>query len=200
MSVSVQNIPKHLIYEMVDGVPIYYKGYRDYLNGTKQPDEIMGSSLLQSALVALITARLNSLLAQHYGKKYLVLTNELGILFKKKSWRAADVGIVEHNKVKKLLKELNNEYIKTPPKIVIEIDTKADLSELENSFGYYQKKTKELLDFGVERVIWIYTDTQTVMLAEQGQPWQLQEWTESFEVLENVELNVSELMKELTGE
>jgi len=200
MSVSVQNIPKHLIYEMVDGVPIYYKGYRDYLNGTKQPDEIMGSSLLQSALVALITARLNSLLAQHYGKKYLVLTNELGILFKKKSWRAADVGIVEHNKVKKLLKELNNEYIKTPPKIVIEIDTKADLSELENSFGYYQKKTKELLDFGVERVIWIYTDTQTVMLAEQGQPWQLQEWTESFEVLENVVLNVSELMEELVGE
>jgi len=200
MSVSVQNIPKHLIYEMVDGVPIYYKGYRDYLNGTKQPDEIMGSSLLQSALVALITARLNSLLAQHYGKKYLVLTNELGILFKKKSWRAADVGIVEHNKVKKLLKELNNEYIKTPPKIVIEIDTKADLSDFDNSFGYYQKKTKELLDFGVERVIWIYTDTQTVMLAEQGQPWQLQEWTESFEVLENVVLNVSELMEELVGE
>jgi len=200
MSVSVQNIPKHLIYEMVDGVPIYYKGYRDYLDDAEQSDETLASGLLQSALAALIATRLNLLLAKHYGKKYLVLGNELGILFEKKSWRAADVGIVEHNKVKKLLRELNNEYIKTPPKIVIEIDTKADLSELENSFGYYQKKTKELLDFGVERVIWIYTDTQTVMLAEQGQPWQLQEWTESFEVLENVVLNISELMRELTGE
>lgn len=198
MSVLVQNIPKHLIYEMIDGVPIYYKGYRDYLNGTKQLNELGGSSLLQSVLATLIATRLNLLLAQHYGKKYLVLGNELGILFKKKSWRAADVGIVEHDKVKTLLKELNNEYIKTPPKIVIEIDTKADLSDFDNSFGYYQKKTKELLDFGVERVIWIYTDTQTVMLAEQGQPWQLQEWTESFEVMENVVLNVSDLMKELT--
>jgi len=200
MSVSVQNIPKHLIYEMVDGVPIYYKGYRDYLDDAEQSDETPASGLLQSALTALIATRLNLLLAKHYGKKYLVLGNELGILFKKKSWRAADVGIVEHDKAKKLLKELNNEYIKTPPKIVVGIDTKADLSELENSFGYYQKKTKELLDFGVERVIWIYTDTQTVMLAEQGQPWQLQAWTESFEVLENVVLNVSELMKELAGE
>ena len=181
MSVSVQNIPKHLIYEMVDGVPIYYKGYKDYLNETEQPEEVMASSLLQSALAVLIATRLNLLLAQHYGSKYLVLGNELGILFKKKSWRAADLGIVEHDAVKSLLKELNNEYIKTPPKIVIEIDTKADLSGVENSFGYYQKKTKELLDFGVARVIWIYTDTQTVMLAEQGQPLQLQEWTESFE-------------------
>ena len=200
MSVSVQNIPKHLIYEMVDGMPIYYKGYKDYLNDTEQLNELGASSLLQSVLATLMATRLNLLLAQHYGKKYLVLTNELGILFKKKSWRAADVGIVEHDKFKTLLKELNNEYIKTPPKIVIEIDTKADLSEFDNSFGYYQKKTKELLDFGVERVIWIYTDTQTVMLAEQGQPWQLQEWTESFEVLENIELNISELMEELAGE
>lgn len=200
MSVSVQNIPKHLIYEMVDGVPIYYKGYKEYLNDTEQRNALGASGLLQSTLATLITTQLHLLLAQHYDKKYLVLTNELGILFKKKSWRAADLGIIEHDKVKSLLKELNNEYIKTPPKIVIEIDTKADLSEFDNSFGYYQKKTKELLDFGVERVIWIYTDTQTVMLAEQGQPWQLQDWTESFEVLENVVLNVSDLMEELVGE
>jgi len=85
MSVSVQNIPKHLIYEMVDGVPIYYKGYRDYLDDAEQSDETPASGLLQSALTALIATRLNLLLAEHYGKKYLVLGNELGILFKKKS-------------------------------------------------------------------------------------------------------------------
>ncbi len=200
MSISVQNIPQSLIYEMVDGVPIYYKGYKDYLNGIKKLDEIIGSSLLQSALAGLIVAHLNILLAQHYGRKYLVLTNELGILFKKKSWRSADVGIVERDTVKPLLKELNNEYIKTPPKIVIEIDTKADLGELGNSFSYYQKKTKQLLDFGVERVVWIYTDVQTVMLAEKGKPWQIQDWKMPFEVMENISLNVQELMEELTGE
>jgi len=104
MSVSVQNIPKSLIYEMVDGVPIYYKGYKDYLNGIKNLDEIMGSSLLQSALAGLIVARLNMLLTQHYGQKYLVLTNELGILFKKKSWRS---GFIRIYKLLCLLKKIN---------------------------------------------------------------------------------------------
>ena len=31
MAASVQDIPKSLAYEMVDGQPIYYKGYRAYL-------------------------------------------------------------------------------------------------------------------------------------------------------------------------
>jgi len=198
MSVAVQDIPKSLIYEMVDGVPIYYKGYRDYLNGTKKLEDVMASSILQAALAGWIVTKLNLMLAQHYGKQYLAVSNELGIFFKKKSWRGADLAIVERNQVKTLLKELNNEYLKIAPKIVIEIDTKADLSAFENPSSYYQKKTKELLDFGVERVIWIYTETQTVMFAQAGQPWQLQEWTESFEVMENVMLNIPELIEEMT--
>jgi len=197
MSVAVQDIPKSLIYEMVDGVPIYYKGYRDYLNGTKKLEDIMASSILQSALAGWIVTKLNLLLMQYHGKEYLALSNELGVLFRKKTWRGVDLAIVERRKVKKLLKELNNEYLKTPPKIVIEIDTKADLSDLETPFNYYQKKTKALLDFGVERVIWIYTDTQTVMLAEAGKPWQVQEWTTSFEVMENIMLNIPELIEEM---
>lgn len=41
MSTAVQKIPDILIYEMVKGQPIYYKGYQDYLNGTKQIAELM---------------------------------------------------------------------------------------------------------------------------------------------------------------
>ena len=42
----IQTIPKELIYEMVDGKPIYYKGYKEYLNNSKQLDEIMGRGRL----------------------------------------------------------------------------------------------------------------------------------------------------------
>ena len=36
---AVQNIPEVLIYEMIDGQPIYYRGYNEYLKGTKQLSE-----------------------------------------------------------------------------------------------------------------------------------------------------------------
>ena len=35
ISTSIQTIPETLIYEMVEGKPIYYKGYRDILKGKK---------------------------------------------------------------------------------------------------------------------------------------------------------------------
>ena len=45
-------IPALLIYEEIDGRPIYYRDYRDVLNGTKEPSDIMGSSTMPSFLSA----------------------------------------------------------------------------------------------------------------------------------------------------
>lgn len=41
-----QAVPEYLIYEIMDGKPIHYKGYREVLAGTKTVGEIMGSSSL----------------------------------------------------------------------------------------------------------------------------------------------------------
>ncbi len=35
MNNALQNIPESLIYEMVAGKPIYYKGYKEYLKRIK---------------------------------------------------------------------------------------------------------------------------------------------------------------------
>ena len=43
MKSAIQNIPDELIYEMVKGKPIYYKGYLDVLSGQKQLQEILKS-------------------------------------------------------------------------------------------------------------------------------------------------------------
>lgn len=54
-------VPDCLIYEIMDGQPIHYKGYQDVLNGTKTAKEIMGSSSLQSlGCCSLTTAALRS--------------------------------------------------------------------------------------------------------------------------------------------
>ena len=51
MNNAVQNIPERLIYEMVADKPIYYKGYKEYLKGEKQIEELTGSSYLQSLII-----------------------------------------------------------------------------------------------------------------------------------------------------
>ncbi len=40
-------IPDYLVYETIDGNPIYYKGFKDVLKKLKTPEEIMGCSSLQ---------------------------------------------------------------------------------------------------------------------------------------------------------
>ena len=49
-----RKIPAKYIREVVNGKPYYYKGYKSVMNGTKQIEEIMGSSSLQSFLVGFI--------------------------------------------------------------------------------------------------------------------------------------------------
>lgn len=187
MSTAVQNIPEVLIYEMVKGKPIYYKGYRDYLNGTKQIEELMGSSKLQSVIIAELIYILRSFL----GDDYLVFTNELGLQFSKGSWRAADIAVIKSE----LVDNLDNKYLEVPPELVIEIDTKAELQEVNNPLGYYQEKTDELLEFGVGKVLWIFTDTGKIMMAEGGKNWLISNWNENIELVKGLEINLAGIIK-----
>ena len=190
MSISVQNIPKELIYEMVDGQPIYYKGYQDYLSGKKQLDEIMGSSYIQS----LIITKLVILLGTNLAKKYRVLTNEIGLQFSKNSWRAADIVIMEKERLKQLKNK--HKYLELAPKVVLEIDTKASIEEVSDALGYYHKKTDELIAFGVEKVLWIFTDSQKVLIAEKDKHWEIIGWEEDFIILDDIYVNVESLVRE----
>ena len=187
MSTAIQQIPDMLVYEMIDGVPIYYRGYKDYLNGDKQIEELMGSSKLQ----ALIIAELIFILRSFLGNDYLIFTNELGLQFSKKSWRAADIAVIKSD----LVDDLNHKYLDVPPGLVIEIDTKAELQDVKNPLGYYQEKTDELLEFGVEKVVWIFTDTKKVMIAEQGKQWLISNWAADVAILPGLQVNLAEVVK-----
>ena len=191
MESTVKTIPKALIYEMVDGKPIYYKGYKDYLSGDKQIDELMGSSYLQALIgtqLIIILSRLIDL------KKYQLISNEVGLKFGKKSWRAADLAIYEKESLKDVPKV--NKYLEIPPKIVIEIDTKADLEDIQDPLGYYHEKTDQLLNFGVSKVVWIFTDTQKIMIARQGEDWQISDWNKNISIMEGIEVNIVRIINE----
>ena len=145
MHSTSQAIPENLIYEMDNGTPIYYNGYEAVLRGHKSLEEVIGSSKIQS----LIIAELIFLLRSFYGEDYLIFTNELGLQLSKKTWRAADIAVVQADKIQ----DIDNKYLSVAPELVIEIDTKAALKEVRNPLGYYQEKTEELINFGVKRVL-----------------------------------------------
>lgn len=52
-STTIQ-VPEALIYEMDEGTPIYYRGYREVLSGAKTTEQVMGSGILQAVLIELI--------------------------------------------------------------------------------------------------------------------------------------------------
>ena len=183
-------IPEYLIYEMDEGKPIYYRGYKEHLQGHRELEEIMSSSYIQSFLIS----ELIQLLGRNLCGDYRILANELGLQFKKKSWRAADLAIYKKADLKN--HPLDNKYLPIPPKIVIEVDTKASFEDFNTPMDYYTRKTDALLDFGVEKVIWIFTDAKKVMVAAQNTQWLIDNWSAEVEIMEILRVNIEKLLEE----
>lgn len=190
MSSPIDSIPKELIYEMVEDQPIFYKGTKAYLAGEIEKNDLMGSSYLQSLLIT----RLVFFLMTELGQDYTVLTNEVGLQIKPGNWRAADIAIMDPRSLSNT--PLENKYLSIPPKLVIEIDTKAELPATKLKQDYFHQKTDELLDFGVEEVIWIFTNSQKVMLAKANQAWEINGWDKEILLLNKIPLSILNLLPE----
>lgn len=188
---KTKSIPEYLIYEMDEGTPIYYRDYKDVLNKKKTLEQIIGSSALQSVLISLIIKFLTNQLSNDY----VVLSSELGFKFTHKSWRNLDIAIYDKRKVADKSVFLSNKYIEIAPEVVIEIDTKAELTELPDPASYHQKKTDQLLNAGVQRVIWIFTSTKKHQVAVKDQKWEIDNWTADIVVMEGVCVNINQLLE-----
>ncbi len=186
-----RRIPKELIYEMRHGSPIYYRDYDLVLSGERSLEEVMGSSGLQFWLIDLIVRFLH----QHLNlKKYQLGYGEVGYKFAPKSWYNLDIAIWEKEKVKPYLKK--DSYVEVPPKVVIEVDTKADLRKFTTPMDYFHRKTKDLLEAGTERVIWIFTKEKKVWVAEKEKPWLIVDWDYKIPILEGITITLKDLVEE----
>jgi Uma2 family endonuclease len=190
-SVCNEKIPSALIYEEWKGVPIYYKGYKDVLAGKKTIEEIIYSTDLQGVLVALINGFLGISINR---KKYLIATNEIGLHLAKNDNLANDIVIFEKEKIGKL----KGKFFDVAPKIVIEVDIKAEVSSFQNEeTNYILQKSQKMLDFGTEKVVWILTDSQKIFVIDQNETkWYVVNWSENIPVLDGCVLNVKQLLEE----
>jgi hypothetical protein len=182
---------KRLVYEEIDGRPIFYKGHQRILVSQLNPEDIRGSSVSQSLVISLILRHLYRFLD---ASVYEILTNELGLHLSKGNNLSADIAI--YNKQLHPLDVYSGTYASTPPHVVIEVDLKADVNDFASPVDYYLTKTRKLLTFGVEKVIWVSTQTHTIMAAGTGEDLKPQDWHTPITILPSLTLSIGALVTE----
>ena len=163
-------VPAYLVYETMRGKPIYYKNYQKILNNQANFENIMGSSGLQSLILSIV----EDFIKDTFKKKYRLLLSELGLHLNHKENYSADIAGYERQKVTAQMLAQPN-YLTIPPSFIVEVDIKADISNLNDI--YFFDKTQDLLNWGVEEVLWVFTTSKKIISARNGQPWLTYDWS-----------------------
>lgn len=178
-------VPDVLIRDIISGEPFYYKGYQDVINKTKQIQDIMPSSGLQSLIIEAI---LELFFTKVDKKKYRVFTNESGSHLGKNNNMGLDIAIYE----KEVLTpdKINKHYVNVPPKVVVEVDVKIDTNN-HTELEFITKKTNQLLEHGTAKVIWILSETQKVIVAVLNKDWLMISWKKDIELIDGHVFNIA---------
>ncbi|QIP16192.1 Uma2 family endonuclease [Spirosoma aureum] len=188
-TVQTEAIPDALIYETLNGRPLYYKDYRNVVAGILKPEDIMGSSDLQAILVSLINTHIT---INRDRKRFITATNESGLHVAVGDNLSADIAIFEKAK----LGPLKGKYFDVAPKVVVEVDIKIDLNEIGSDVAYISEKTRELFTFGVERVLWVLSKIQKIIILLPNQDWIITDWANDVMVMEDCVINIKNLLDE----
>ena len=180
---------KELIYEEVNGKPIYYKNYKLVINGKKSLEEVKMSSALQALILKLLSSFLENVIDK---RSYIILYHEIGVKTKK-SLRSIDLAVFNKQNIKPYLNK--DKILPICPIIAIEIDTKAQLKEGEY-MNYIYDKANDLINSGTEKVIWILTKPRIILIAQKEKSWEIKKWNDDIEVMENIKFNLNKLLKE----
>lgn len=185
-----KNVPDYLIYEIMDGKPIYYKGYRDVLNKLKQPEEIMGCSSLQWVILSHLAELIY--MVNVTKKSYWVAINAPGLHVNNGNNLAGD--ILVYKKSDFLPSDFSVKFAAKPAFIHIEVDISADFFNDLDSNLYLQKKINKLIDFGTQKIIWIFSATKQVLVVTNKEEWHWADWNKSIELLEGQSFNIGEYL------
>lgn len=183
------NVPEYLIYEIMDGKPIHYKGYREVMAGTKTYADIMGSSTLQALIVTQLILTIGRQLNEDL---FTMLSSEAGLHLDKRNNLAGDILIFDNATLP--IEAIDEFYAQVPPRVVIEVDIAADPTDVDTD-GYIFHKTQKLLNFGVQKVIWITTQAKKVTVATPDDDWQIKDWHKDIDVLDGIQFNIGAYLK-----
>jgi hypothetical protein len=184
-----RKVPEYLVKEVLDGIPIYYKGYKAVLRKEKTSEDIMGASGLQSFIVSYIYKLLVRQLSDDF---YHVFTGEAGLHLDIRNNLSGDIIIYDRTTFSNAI--IDTHYLNLPPKIDIEIDVNIDTTDFTEQ-TYIYRKTDRLLSWGVEKVIWVLSASKKVIVAEQGKDWLIVDWSKDIEIIDGIKFNVSQYLE-----
>ena len=95
--------------------------------------------------------------------------------------------------------KINKHYSNVPPKISIEIDLDIELEGL-SEYSYISLKTRKLLEFGAEKVIWFLSESKNIMIATPQNNWEIQDWDKDVEIFEGIICNAGKYLREKGSE
>ena len=186
-----RKIPDYLVYEVMNGKPIYYRGYKHVLSGKLKLEDIMGASALQSFFLSLI----NNFIYPRIQKEYFTMLGEMGVHIDLGDNLSADLAIFHRSQLT-FERLWSAKYADYPPMIVVEVDTKAAPESVEDFQIYFSEKIQKYLDFGVEQVVWIFTKSRKVWVAtNDGSPWLILNWQATITILGH-SFSIEELIKD----
>lgn len=204
METAVQ-IPAILIKETINGKDYYYKGYRRVLAGELTPEDIMGTSDLQSTVVGIIYGYLFNATDR---KQYLLATNEAGLHLSHRENLSNDIAI--YRKADLPATRNRRKYFTTTPVVAIEVDIDIETDTPQSDdFSYMFEKSSRLLASGTERIIWVLTQIRSSVVftkdSEGNAQPKVYPWQQAVEVLPGVHLTISDWLRaegeaELAGE
>jgi hypothetical protein len=181
---KVRKIPDTLIYETINGKNYYYKGYQKVLNKKETLESIIGYGLFQWMIIDAIIMHLKLNLPKHYK----TLGGEGGFHLGHGDNLSIDIAILDKKDID--FANIQNKYLHFAPKAVIEVDTKVDEFNIE----YTMTKTQKMLDFGVEQIVWVLTNSKKIIVARPNVPWLTVNWHDDIEIL-GITTNLQHLLE-----
>jgi Uma2 family endonuclease len=186
---KIPKVPSYLVKEILDDMPVFYKGYKAVLRKEKSIEDIMGASGLQIFIVRYLFRLLDRNLDDNL---FYVFTGECGLHLSKGTNLSGDVLVFDKQTLTPDL--IDTHYLNIPPLIDIEIDVEIDNTTFSD-FDYIQRKTDNLLKFGTQKVIWILTKTQKIIVAEPNKDWLMIDWQKDVEITNGITFNVPQYLK-----
>lgn len=184
-----KEIPDSFIYEILNGKPLYYKGYKEAIRNNQNAESIMGASSLQVFILNYLVRILYNVCDEN---KFWVFFGEPGLHISHKNNLGGDILVYD----KKIFpsSKISKHYADVPAELQIEVDITAELEDMTET-GYIKKKTDILLEFGTKKILWIFTSTQQVMVAEKGKDWLWINWNKQIIIWENNSFCIGEYLE-----
>lgn len=90
---------------------------------------------------------------------------------------------------------IDENYAQIPPKIVIEIDVKIELGDMQRDV-YVLMKANKLVNFGVGKVMWFFMESKRVIVVD-NHSWTSEEWDEDINILPGICCNIGHHLRHI---